>query len=123
MSIQILDDIDRILTVEITGTLGDEELFEAQKQAAAILKEWGGGSLLVLTDGFEGWEAHGKWGSAAFQQEADPLIRKMAVVGEKKWEDQALMFAGGAVRPFPVRYFSSGKMLEARAWLIGNETV
>ena len=45
MSIQILDDIDRILTVEITGTLGDEELFEAQKQAA------GRHALRLLTPG------------------------------------------------------------------------
>lgn len=121
MSIQILDDIDRILTVEITGTLGEVELSDVQKGISEILKGWGGGALLVLTEGFEGWEA-GKWDNAAFQQEADPLIRKMAVVGEGRWQEQALMFVGGATRPFPIRYFSSGKMLEARGWLTANAT-
>lgn len=117
MSIQILDDIGHILVVEITGTLHDDELSKAQENVAAILGRRGGGSILLLTENFEGWDKEGEWDSLAFQQQADALIRKIAIVGEKRWEEMAMLFVGDGYRPFPVRYFPSGSVREGQAWL------
>jgi hypothetical protein len=42
-------------------------------------------------------------------------IEKIAIAGDDRWRDEALMFAGAGVRTGPVRYFGDSK--SARAWL------
>jgi hypothetical protein len=37
------------------------------------------------------------------QERNDPYIEKMAIVGDKRWEDLALMFAAKGLGPFPIR--------------------
>jgi hypothetical protein len=49
--------------------------------------------------------------------ENDPYIRKMAIVGEKQWEELALIFAASWVRKFPIEYFQPADLERARAWL------
>ena len=41
----------------------------------------------------------------------------MAIVGERKWEDLALMFTAEGLRQFPIEYFDSARLAAARAWL------
>jgi len=116
MSTQILDALDGIITVEITGKINPEELAATQKIALAQLREWGGGLILCICEDFQGWTG-GDWSDLSFQIEADPLIRKMAVIGESQWEDLAMAFTAKGFRPFPVAYFESDRLIDARAWL------
>ncbi len=116
MSVKILDAADGIITVEITGTISPAELAATQKIALGHLQEWGGGAFLCICEDFEGWTG-GDWSDLSFQIEADPLIRKMAVIGESQWEDLAMAFTAKGIRPFPIEYFPSGCLPEARAWL------
>jgi hypothetical protein len=41
----------------------------------------------------------------------------MAMVGEKKWEQLALIFAAKPIRKFPVEYFQPAELEKARTWL------
>ena len=41
----------------------------------------------------------------------------MAIVGERKWEDLALLFTAKGLRPFPIEYFEPKTMTEAQDWL------
>jgi hypothetical protein len=49
--------------------------------------------------------------------DSDPHIKKMAIVGEKRWEELALIFAARPIRSFPIEYFGPAELERARAWL------
>jgi hypothetical protein len=116
MSVQILDAIDGIITLEITGKISPGELAACQAQVLRYLREWGGGSILSISEQGQGWE-DGDWTDLSFQEEADPLIRKMAIIGDPKSEHLALAFTAKGYRPFPIEFFPIGHMVEAHAWL------
>ena len=44
-------------------------------------------------------------------------IAKIAIVGEPRWEPEALAFAGAGFRRAPVKFFPSDQQARARAWL------
>lgn len=44
-------------------------------------------------------------------------IAKSAIVGEPRWEPEALAFAGAGFRRTPVKFFPSDQQAQARAWL------
>jgi len=117
MSAELIDAFDGIATIEVTGKLSPDELAEVHRQAAVPLTEWGGGNLLILADRFVGWTEDDQWASIDFQTANDPLVRKMAMVADVRWEALALMFTAKGLRPFPIEYFRTGQEAEARAWL------
>ena len=117
MSAEIIDAAGGMVTARITGKLTQPALAALQKAAGDILKEQGRARLLVLVENFEGWERRGDWGDLSFQIEHDALIEKLAIVGDKKWEDLALIFAAKGLRKFPIEYFEPAELAKARAWL------
>jgi len=117
MGAEIIEHSGDTLTVMISGKLTHPELAALQKATGEILKEQGKTRLLVLTDAFEGWERGGAWGDLSFSINFDAQIEKMAIVGDKKWEDLALLFASKGLRSFPIEYFLPAEIAKARAWL------
>ena len=41
----------------------------------------------------------------------------MAIVGDTRWEDLALIFVAKGLRGFPIEYFEAAALDRARAWL------
>ena len=117
MSAEIVNAIEGMLTIRISGRLRQSELAAAQKNAAEMLKKRGGSRLLVLAEKFEGWEKGQDWGDLYGQEKLDAQIDRMAIVGEKKWEDVALLFTGKGIRHIEIEYFSSAELPRARDWL------
>ena len=117
MSVEIIDHSGDTLTARISGKLTQPELAALQDAAGDILEKQGRTRLLILTDDFEGWERGGDWGDLSFSIEHDKHIEKMAIVGDKKWEDLALLFTSKGLRPFPIEYFVPADLAKARAWL------
>jgi len=113
----MIDAFDGIATIEVTGKLSPDELAEVHRQTAVPLTEWGGGTLLIIADRFEGWTEDSKWASIDFQTANDALVWKMAIVADVRWEALALMFTARGFRPFPIEYFPTGQEVEARMWL------
>jgi hypothetical protein len=120
MSAEIVSNTGGIITIKITGKLAQAELAASQKAAAEILRQQGRARLLVVADKFQGWEKRGDWGDLSGQAELDPYLEKMAIVGEQKWQDLALVFAGKGIRRVPVEYFSPADMDKARDWLVSD---
>jgi hypothetical protein len=117
VSVEIIEHAGSTLTARVSGKLTQPELAALQDAAGDILKKHGKTRLLILTDNFEGWERGGDWGDLSFSIEHDKHIEKMAIVGETKWEDLALLFTSKGLRPFPIEYFVPGDIAKARAWL------
>ena len=117
MSAQVIDAFHGTVSIEIVGTLTPAELAEVHRLSHTPLAEWGGGNLLILAERFDGWSDDTAWESLDFQTANDPLIRRMAIVGDVRWEQLANMFTAKGMRPFPIEYFPTGCESEARAWL------
>ena len=115
MSADIVSIDGDLVTARITGTLTQAELGALQKATGEIIRKQGRARLLVLVEEFAGWEHGATWGDFTFQVQHDSSIERMAIVGDKKWSDLALLFTSQGLRPFPIEYFEGAD--EARAWL------
>ncbi len=120
MSAEVISNIDGIVTVKLTGKLTYPELIVMQKSVISIIGQQGSIRVLVIGEDFQGWDKEGDWEDLSFQTESEPYIHKMALVGEKKWEDLALMFTGKGFREFPIEYFQQNELDKAQAWLAEN---
>lgn len=118
MSMETRIEGQRLLVVRIHGALRVSDIEESQRAAAKLIREVGKVTLLVLLDDFQGWERGEGWGDVSFLIEHDDDIEKMAIVGEEKWREKVLVFAGVGIRRSPVRYFNDSA--SARAWLADN---
>ena len=117
MSAQIVDTTEGVLTIKFTGKLRQPELAAVQKSTGEFVQRHGKVRVLAVAENFQGWEKGGDWGDLSLQMEVDPHIEKMAIVGEKKWEELALIFAAKGLRDFPIEYFQPAELNRARAWL------
>lgn len=117
MSAEIISHFDGIVTAKITGKLTHPELTALQQSMLGIIGREGGIRVLVICEDFQGWAKEGDWADVSFQTESDPYINKMALVGDRKWEDLALIFTGKGFREFPIEYFEPGEIDKAQAWL------
>lgn len=106
-----------LVTTKVSGTLTQAELTELQKAIADVIRTQGKVRLLVLAENFAGWERGGAWDDFSFQAQYDPSIEKMAIVGDQRWEDLALIFTAKDLRRFPIEYFTPNEVDRARAWL------
>ena len=116
MSAEIVNNLGDTLTFKISGKLSQAELADVQKTAAQILQREGTKHLLVIAENFQGW-GKGDWGDLSGQLVMDQFIDRMAIVGDKKWKDLALLFAGKGIRRVAIEYFSPAELTTAQAWL------
>lgn len=120
MPAKITDLSSGIITITITGVLTHAELKEVQAGIARQIGAQGKSRILVVTEDFKGWRRGDDWGDISFQMEHDVDIAKMALIGEDKWRDLALVFTSQGLRPFPIMYFHPGQMDSARSWLLSG---
>jgi hypothetical protein len=117
MSIQLNEENGgKVLTVHVSGKLvkADYELF--MPEVEKLLRLHGKLSMLFDMTGFHGWEASALWEDTKFAIKYFSDIEKIAMVGEKKWQQGMAMFG----KPFTkatIRYFDHADIAEARTWL------
>ena len=101
MSAEIVNTNGGVVTARVSGTLTQKELTALQKAVGDIIQKQGATRLLVMVENFNGWEAGATWGDFTFQVRHDAHIERMAIVGDPKWKDLALLFTSQGLRPFP----------------------
>lgn len=117
MSAEIIDYSNGVLTGRFSGTLKYSEFMATQKRAGELIREHGKIRLLTLLEDFQGTEKEGNWGDMSFQMEFDDNIEKIAIVGDKKLKETALMFTGKGVRRMPIEFFETAELEKAKAWI------
>lgn len=120
MSVEIVNVANGIITMKISGKLSYPDLVAAQATAVQIFRQYGRMRILVLAKDFLGWERGGNWDDTSFTTEYDQYMEKMAIVGKKKWEDEAFMFTGKDFRQCRIEYFPPEEVAKAKAWLLEN---
>jgi hypothetical protein len=113
----IVSTTNGIITLKISGKLRHPELAAVEKIAVEIFRQQGKMRILVLAEDFQGWERGGDWGDLSFMRENDQHMERLAIVGDSKWKDLSLIFAGKNYRECPVEYFHPEEAAQAYAWL------
>ena len=117
MPATIEHDSEDVYRVRITGLLRKGEMENVQSVAAREIERRDKLKLLFLLEQFMGWERGADWGDLDFYATHGRKIERIAIVGEEKWRDEALMFAGAGLRKADVQYFLPSQKDQARAWL------
>lgn len=117
MTVEVLSVDGGVVSVKVTGRLTEAELATAQQATADVIRDQGKARIFIDAGDFEGWEQGGSWNDFSFEEEFDPYIEKMAIVGDRKWEELILVFSNKAFRQFPIEYFGSSESGQALDWI------
>jgi hypothetical protein len=79
-------------------------------------------ALVHIDDSFEGINEHSDWSDNDEDTVIQPHLQQLAIVGDAKWQDHALLFFLSGILPAPIKFFPIEQADLARAWL-GDERV
>lgn len=119
MPVKLQREAADIFRLDISGVLRKADLDRAQDMLVAEMRRGGTTAvrLLVVMQGFEGWESNPRWDDLTFYASHGDAIARIALVGDERWRDEALMFAAADLRKGPVEFFAPSALDKARAWL------
>jgi hypothetical protein len=106
----------KLLEVHVSGKLTTEDYDRFIPAVEKLIKQHGKIDILFEMSDFHGWEAGAMWEDTKFAFRHFSDLGRLAVVGEKKWQEWMLV----ACRPFTkaaIRYFDHANAGEALAWL------
>ncbi len=109
------------LRLDITGLLRKADLDRVQDLLLREMQRIGTPTarLLVVLQGFEGWESNTAWNDLSFYFAHGDALARIAIVGDERWRSEALMFAAADLRRGPVEFFVPSDIDKAQAWLAG----
>jgi hypothetical protein len=113
---------DNLYRLDVGGILSKDDLDRVQELLLKEMDRTGIRTvrLLVVLEGFEGWDSRSSnWSDLTFYVKHGDRLERIAIVGNERWRDHALMFAAADLRRGPVEFFASDAMSDARAWLSG----
>jgi SpoIIAA-like len=117
MGVIVTKESESKFVIRVNGILTFNDQKGIENRLSAEIDKSSKVKMLVLTENFSGWSKEGDWGDLSFMNDYDPYIEKIAVVADKKWRDQILMFTGAGLRQASLKFFSSRKEEIARDWL------
>jgi hypothetical protein len=103
--------------LRLSGEVQRTEFDNVQDTTASEIDRGVKPRILAILEDFQGWQKSASWSNLEFLYWHSNEIVKIAIVGDPRWEQSALAFAGAGFRNAPVKFFSDGQLAEARAWL------
>lgn len=106
----------KLLVIHVSGTLNKDDYTVFVPAFERLVKEHGKLRVLFDMSDFHGWDIGAAWEDLKFGVDHFSDIERMAMLGDKKWQEGMAIFA----KPFTkaeVRYFDHAKAAEARKWL------
>lgn len=97
MSAEIIDQRGHLLQIRNRGELRKIDHDRMIGAAREVIVREGKVGVLTILDGFQGWERHEGWGDVSFMMGDGENIEKMAIVGDEKWRDDALVFTAAGL--------------------------
>ena len=117
MSVQVIPvPSGHYIEVELSGKLTKDDYDIFVPAVEADIKEQGKVRLMVVMRDFHGWTMEAMWEDTKFDWKHFRDIEKLALVGDKKWEQGMATFC----KPFTgatVKYFDVSELDAARSWI------
>jgi hypothetical protein len=114
-----IDEVDRILTVEMEGLISEADLdgaIDALQSKYPAVGVRGGFSMCIDWHKLEGWEKGAKTVGMITAKAIGDAVRRVAVIADAKWSDEQPRVADAA-KQAQVRFFSPEQREGALAWL------
>jgi hypothetical protein len=119
MPIQLQFETADLAVVHVSGVLQRPEVDDAKRQVFAHMMEHGSMHVLIKIDpGFGNLQAFAKWDDIEEDRFIQQHVIRVALVGDLRWRDSALLFLLGGLVPFQIEYFNADQEHFARAWLL-----
>ena len=103
----------KMLEVRVSGKLTKEAYEKLVPVVDRQIKEFGKLRIAFIMDDFHGWTMGAMWEDTKFDLKHWKDVERLAIVGEKKWEEGMAVFC----KPFTaakIKYFDHSKLDEAR---------
>lgn len=116
MPIEHMNEIGKTLEFQLSGKLAKSDYETFVPIVEHAVKEHGRIRILVIMHDFHGWGAAALWEDIKFDVKHFADIERLAMVGEKKWQEWMATFC----RPFTIakiKYFNSTEADQARSWI------
>jgi hypothetical protein len=113
---QLPSSSEKVVGFELSGKLHDEDYKTFVPAIDAVIAKQGKARVLAHFHDFQGWDLHAMWDDVKFATTHCTSIDRIALVGEKKWEE----WMAKVCKPFTmakVRYFDASQIGDAWAWL------
>ncbi|MGD8818282.1 MAG: STAS/SEC14 domain-containing protein [Acidobacteriota bacterium] len=119
MAIEINELSDGVIEVNLSGKLHKEDYDTFVPGVEAIIERAGKVRFLMIMHDFHGWDLRSVWEDTKFDMKHHADISRIAMVGDKKWEE----WMAKICRPFTgarIRYFDESEVDAAREWIAGE---
>lgn len=117
MPIQLTEDNGgKLLAVHVSGKLIAADYEHFVPEFERLVRQHGKLNVLFDMTGFHGWTTGAMWADTKFAMHHFHDIERLAVVGEKKWQEGMATFC----KPFTkatIKYFDHAEVTDARKWL------
>ena len=117
MAIQLREEAGgKVLVVSASGKLTKEDYDHFMPEVERLIKQHGRIRMLFDMHDFHGWKAGALWEDTKFAFKHYSDLERLAVVGEKAWEQGMAAFC----RPFTkaeLRYFDRSEADKADEWI------
>jgi hypothetical protein len=119
MTLSVTFEPGQVVVMRARGILLRAEVDAAKRKVHDHMQTHGRQHALVLIeDGFTNLEAFASWEDIDVDHYIQQHVIRLAVVGDLRWRDTAVLFFMNAVSQFQIEYFKAGQEEFARAWLI-----
>ena len=113
---QLQCESSNVLSFKLSGKLHDEDYKNFVPVIDGAVARHGKVRLLAQFHDFHGWDLHALWDDIKFSTTHCSKIERIALVGDKTWEQ----WMAKVCKPFTrakIRYFDASEIEAAKAWL------
>lgn len=121
MTVSISFEEGNLVVIRGSGELKRDEVDQTKRQIYNYILANGPIYMLILIDeAFKSFEAFASWEDIEEDAVIQPNVKRLALVGDLRWRDQALLFLITAVASFQIEYFKPEQEEFARVWLLAS---
>ena len=118
MSLEFHEEADgKVLNVRATGKLEKADYERFVPEVERLIGKHGKIRVLFDMHDFHGWTLGAMWEDIKFDLKHFADIERLAMVGDKKWEELMAKFCAPFTKA-KIRYFDTSEADQARAWIV-----
>ena len=109
-----------LITVRVSGKLTQQDYGDLIPAWRRLLVEHGTMRMLFIMENFHGWTPAAAWDDLRFGTEHARKVERVAMVGEKKWQEWLTKIGSIFIMRDHVKYFDMANLAEAESWVRGG---
>ena len=118
MAVEIVQLLEGVLTIKVTGGLNELEIDQLQAAATQAVARRKKFRVLIIREDFAGWAVGAAGDGAGFMRRDRQAVEKIAIVGGDEREDIGRLFFGENLPAEAVRYFAPADRDQAVLWIV-----